>query len=151
MKKLWLAVAVLLLLPTAHLIAQEWSAAQKEIWKLEEESMATFEKGDVEKGLSYIHPDYRGLNHGTPVPIDKSMFRKLFEYMVKNYKVTYYTMQPTAILVVGNTAVADYIMTMSSKSLDGKEEQSQTAWTDVFVKQGDKWLIIADNGNELKK
>jgi ketosteroid isomerase-like protein len=151
MKQLCLAIAVLLLFPSAFLIAQEWSAAQKEIWKLEEESMATFEKGDIEKGLSYIHADYRGLNHGSPVPIDKAAFRKMFEYMVKNFKITYYTLQPTAIVVSGNTAVAHYILTMSSKSLDGKEAESQTAWTDVFVKQGDKWLIIADNGNELKK
>jgi len=43
-----------------YLIAQEWSAAQKEIWKVEEETMAALEKGDVEKLMSYIHADYRG-------------------------------------------------------------------------------------------
>jgi ketosteroid isomerase-like protein len=151
MKKLCLAIAVLLLLPSAYLVAQEWSAAQKEIWKVEEETMAAFEKGDVEKLMSYIHPDYRGSGHGSPIPVDKSTARKQVELMTKTYKITYYSMQPTAIQVFGNTAIAHYILTMSTKSLDGKEAQTQTAWTDVFVKQGDKWLVVADNGYELKK
>lgn len=151
MKKLCLAIAVLLLLPSSYLIAQEWSAAQKEIWKVEEETMAAFDKGDVEKLMSYIHPEYRGSGHGSPLPIDKGIARKQVEQMMKTYKVTYYSMQPTAIQVFGNTAIAHYILTMSTKSLDGKEAEVQTAWTDVFVKQGDKWLVVADNANELKK
>jgi ketosteroid isomerase-like protein len=60
-------------------------------------------------------------------------------------------MQPTAIQVFGNTAIVHYIVTMTMKPLEGKEETSQAAYTDIFVKQGDKWLIVADNGNELKR
>jgi ketosteroid isomerase-like protein len=60
-------------------------------------------------------------------------------------------MQQTAIQVFGNTAIVHYIVTMTMKPLEGKEETSQAAYTDIFVKQGDKWLIVADNGNELKR
>ena len=151
MKRLCLAIAVLLLLPSAYLIAQEWSAAQKEIWKVEEETMAAFQKGDVEQFMSYIHPDYRGSNHGSPVPIDKSILRKQIEQMTKTFKVVYSFAQPTAIQVFGNSAIVHYIVTTTMKSLDGKDVEFQTAYTDIFVKQGDKWLIVADNGYELKR
>jgi ketosteroid isomerase-like protein len=151
MKKLCLAIAALLLLPSAYLVAQEWSAAQKEVWKVEEETMAALEKGDVEKLMSYIHPDYRGSSHGSPIPIDKGILRTQLELMTKTYKVVYMFMQPTAIQVFGNTAIVHYIVTMTMKPLEGKEETSQAAYTDIFVKQGDKWLIVADNGNELKR
>ena len=151
MKRLCLAIAVLLLLPSAYLIAQEWSAAQKEIWKVEEETVADIEKGDVEKIMSYVHPDYRGSGHGSPLPIDKTIFRKQAEQMVKTYPARSMFLQPAAIQVFGNTAIVHYIATITLKSVDGKEATSQAAYTDVFVKQGDKWLIVADNGYELKK
>ena len=151
MKKVCLVVAVLLLLPSAYLIAQEWSAGQKEIWKVEGETVADIEKGDVEKLMSYVHQDYRGSGHGSPIPIDKTIFRKQVEQLVKTYSVRSLFLQPTAIQVFGNTAIVHYIATITLKSVDGKEATSQTAYTDVFVKQGDKWLIVADNGNELKR
>jgi ketosteroid isomerase-like protein len=151
MKKLCLVIAILLLLPSAYLIAQEWSAAQKEIWKVEEETVADIEKGDVEKLMSYVHQDYRGSGHGSPIPIDKTIFRKQVERLVKTYPARSLFLQPAAIQVFGNTAIVHYIATITLKSVDGKEATSQTAYTDVFVKQGDKWLIVADNGYELKK
>jgi ketosteroid isomerase-like protein len=151
MKRLFIAIVVLMLLPPACLIAQEWSAAQKQIWKVEEETMSAFEKGDFEKVMSYIHPEYRGSGHGSPIAIDKSILRKQFEQMIKTYKVVYVFMQPSAIQVFGNTAIVHYILTMTLKSLDGKETESQTAYTDIFVKQDDKWLVVADNGYELKR
>jgi len=151
MKKLCLPVAVLLLLPSAYVVSQEWSAVQKEIWKVEEETVSAFEKGDVERLMSYVHPDYRGSGHGSPVPIDKSILRKQVEQMTKIYKVEQMFMQPTAIQVFGNTAIVHYIVTITTKPLEGKEAASQTAYTDVFVKQGDKWLLVADNGYELKR
>jgi ketosteroid isomerase-like protein len=146
-----LAVFCCILLASAPLCAQEWSATQREIWKVSEERTAAFEKGDVEKLMSYIHPEYRGSGHGSPVAVDKSIIRKQFEQITKTYKVVYVFSQPTAIQVFGNTAIVHYIWTITLKSLDGKESELQTAWTDVFVKQGDKWLIVGDNGNELKR
>ena len=149
-----IALTVMLLLGIAGpvpLHAQEWSAAQKEIWRVEEETVAYIEKGDVEKIMSYIHQDYRGSGHGSPVPIDKTMFRKQAEQLVKTYPVRTLYLQPTAIQVFGNTAIVHYIATVTVKSVDGNEVTSQSAYTDVFVKQGEKWLIVADNGNELKR
>jgi len=101
--------------------------------------------------MSYVHQDYRGSGHGSPIPIDKTIFRKQVEQLVKTYSVRSLFLQPTAIQVFGNTAIVHYIATITLKSVDGKEATSQTAYTDVFVKQGDKWLIVADNGNELKR
>jgi ketosteroid isomerase-like protein len=151
MKKTRLLLSILMILPSAYLVAQEWSTAQKEIWKVEEESVADMEKGDVEKLMSYVHQDYRGSGHGSPIPIDKPLFRKQVEQLVKAYPVRSMFLQPTAIQVFGNTAIVHYIATITLKSVDGKEATIQTAYTDVLVKQGDKWLIVADNGNELKR
>jgi ketosteroid isomerase-like protein len=151
MKKLCLLLPILFLLPSAYLVAQEWSAAQKEIWKIEEETVTDVEKGDVEKLMSYIHQDYRGSGHGSPIPIDKTTFRKQVEQLIKTYPVRSLLLQPAVIQVFGNTAIVHYIATVSLKSVDGKEVASQTAYTDVFVKQGDKWLLVADNGYELKR
>src|SRR5512142_954367 len=101
MKRRYLILAFLLLMVSALLFAQEWTAAQKEVWGVEQKFSAALLRGDVEGFMSLMHPDYRGLNHGTSLPIDKATFRKGAEENVKNSKITFLSFQPLAVQVFG--------------------------------------------------
>lgn len=37
------------------------------------------------------------------------------------------------------------------KNAEGKEENVEGRWTDILMKQGDRWVLIGDHGGRIKK
>ncbi len=145
------AAAMCLLLLWATAWAHEWSAAQKEVWKTVEAYNAAFDKGDIETFMSYFHSDYRGWIYTAPVPSDRATVRKFVEYAMKSSKVLLSNLTPTEISIFGNVAIVHYFWTSVEKSADGKEETNSGRWTDVLMKQGDRWMLIGDHGGRTSR
>jgi ketosteroid isomerase-like protein len=151
MKKLCSAVAILLLLPSAYLFSQEWSAAQKEVWKNVEAYNALADAGNVEGFMAYFHNDYLGWNYRSALPMDKASLRKFIEYDFKTSKTILSDIKPVAISIFGNFAYVHYYYSVVYKDAEGKEKSESGRWTDILMKQGDKWVIIGDHGGRTSK
>ena len=151
MKKLCLIVAALLLLPSAYLYSQEWSAAQKEVWKNVEAYNAMADAGNVEGFMAYVHNDYLGWNYESALPNDKASIRKFVEYAFKTSKTVLTSIKPTAIGVFGNFAYVHYYYAVIYKDAEGKEKAESGRWTDILMKQGDKWVMIGDHGGRTSR
>jgi len=151
MKKLCLVVAVLLLSPSAYLFSQEWSAAQKEVWKNVEAYNALADAGNVEGFMAYVHNDYLGWNYQSALPNDKAAVRKFVEYEFKTSKTILTSIKPVAIGVFGNFAYVHYYYAVIYKDNEGKEKSESGRWTDILMKQGDKWVMIGDHGGRTSK
>ena len=61
--------------------------------------------------------------------------------MVNEVEVT-----PVGMGIHGDVAVVHYYFTYAYESPDGKRGSDRGRWTDVLVKQGDKWVLFADHG-----
>lgn len=146
-----LAVLVLVLLATTPLCAQEWSAAQKEVWKNVEAYWALDAAGNLEGFMSYFHDNYMGWDMNEPLPMDKAAVRKFIDHEYKTTKTLVYDIKPVAINVVGNVAIVDYYYTEIVKDAEGKEKSRSGRWADVVMKQGDKWVLIGDHGGRTSK
>ena len=146
-----IVVAVLLLFPTAHLFAQEWSAAQKEVWKNVEAYNALADAGNVEGFMAYVHNDYLGWSYSSALPMDKAAVRKFVEYEFKASKTVVSNIKPAGIGVFGNVAYVHYYWTAVYKDAEGKEKSASGRWTDILMKQGDKWVMIGDHGGRTSK
>ena len=151
MKKLCLAIAVLMLLPSYYLLSQEWSAAQKEVWKNVEAYNALADAGNVEGFMAYVHNDYLGWNYQSGLPMDKASMRKFVEYDFKTSKTILSNIKPAGIGVFGNFAYVHYYFTILYKDAEGKEKSSSGRWTDILMKQGDKWIMVGDHGGRTSK
>jgi ketosteroid isomerase-like protein len=152
MKKLCLAIAVLLLLPSACVFSQEWSAAQKDVWKSVEAYTALGVEKNLEGFLEYFHTDYCGWQYGDAMPTDKACVRKFLERTSwKTNKVLYHDIKPIAIKIHGDVAFVHYYYTMITKDVEGKEKSSSGRWTDILMKQGNKWVMIGDHGGQTSK
>jgi ketosteroid isomerase-like protein len=145
------AVLCFILLASVPLFAQEWSPAQKEIWKNVETYWALGAKNDLEGMLAYYHPDYRGWNYVSGLPSDKAAVKKFSEYDMKTSTVLVYDIRPAAIVVYGTSAFVDYYYFMIYKDAEGKEKSERGRWTDILIKQGDKWMMIGDHGGQTPK
>ncbi len=144
-------VAVVTLFVSAPVFAQEWSAAQKEVWKNVEAYWALDAAGNLEGFLSYFHNNYIGWDNQNALPSDKSAVKKFLDHSYKTQTTILYDIKPVAINVFGDFSVADYYYTWVYKDVEGKEKTESGRWTDILMKQGDKWVLIGDHGGKTSK
>ncbi len=77
--------------------------------------------------------------------------KKFAEHDMKTTTVLVYDIRPAAIVVYGTSAYVDYYYQMIYKDVEGKEKSERGRWTDILIKQGDKWLMIGDHGGQIQK
>ena len=133
------------------LLAQEWTAAQKEVWKNVEAYWAADAAGNTDGFLGYFHADYLGWDNGRAVPSGKDVARKFISQAHKTSKTVVYDVQPVGIKVHGNIAFAHYHYVQITKDEAGKEKETSGRWSDILMKQGDKWVLIGDHGGRTSK
>jgi ketosteroid isomerase-like protein len=148
-------VAVLLLLPVMYalpaLCAEQWTPEQKEVWTVEEKLWSLTKPTDLEEIMSMYHPDYRGWNYTSPLPGGKDRVRKWMDYMLNSGEMLIYDIRPVDIFVRGNFAFVHYFYRIITKDKKGEEKMEAGRWTDIFMKEGGKWLLIGDHGGETSK
>ncbi len=141
-----LFVTCLAMLVSTHLSAQEWSTEQKEVWKNVETYWDLARKGDIEGFLVYFHNDFSGWAYLSPLPHDRATRVKYIKFTIPKSASLFYDIQPLAIKIHGNVAIVHYSYTAVTKSGEEKEKTEQGRWTDILLKQGDKWVMIGDHG-----
>ncbi len=131
--------------------AQEWSPAQKEVWQNVEAYWKLAAAGNVDGFLSYFHDDYVGWENRQALPLTKAEVRTWIEHQFKTSTNVLYQIKPVAIVIHGDIAFADYYYTEVDRGADGKETTEAGTWTDILMKQGDRWVLIGDHGGKTSK
>ena len=140
-------IAVLCVLSACLLPAQSKSSgAEQDIMRIEQEMLAAVLKGDTGPserylGNSYVFtgPDGSSIGKAQSIEDLKSGSLKLQAASLDNSKVQVY----------GDTA----IVTFSSNdkgTYKGKDISGKTRWTDVFVKQKGRWMMVATHGSTVQ-
>jgi uncharacterized protein (TIGR02246 family) len=150
MKKLILVIISLFFLFNSGLIAKEWSAAEKEVVKAMEESYELWAKKDVEGFLSYVHDDYIGWHYESPVTQTKSSFINMVSHYFPKTKVIFWEMKPLDIQILDDIAIVHYYFYFLMTDEEGKENSSQSRYTDILMKTDEKWLLISDHGGDVE-
>lgn len=150
-KKIILTVTLILGLGLSSVFAQEWSPAQKEIWKNVNTYWDLMAKGDINGFLGYFHPDYVGWDNGDPAPTTFDESKKWIIYSYQGVKIPVVTLKPLAIKIYGDVAFVHYDYAMAKEYPDGKKSVESGNWTDILLKQGNKWVMIGDHGGAIKK
>jgi ketosteroid isomerase-like protein len=125
--------------------------AQKEVWKNVEACTALADAGNLEGFMAYFHNDYMGWNINNPLLRDKADTRKFVDHAFKTGKTSFTEIEPVAIGVFGNFAFADYYYVSLYKDVEGKGKSESGRWTDILMKQGEKWVMIGDHGGRTSK
>lgn len=141
-----LAVLCFTMLPSTVLFAQEWSAAQEEVWENVEAYWVLSTEEDLEGFLSYFHADYSGWFNLAALPSSKCSIRKWISHGMKTEDTLVYEINPVAIKIFGNVAVVHYYFTEAVKDAEGKQTTRSGRWTDILMKQDDRWVMIGDHG-----
>jgi len=136
----------LTLLTSVQLLGQEWSEKQKEVWKNVETYWGLDAKRDLEGFMSYCHDDYSSWFNLDALPSNKATVRKFVSYNFQTTQILVQEIKPVAIKIHGNIAIVHYYYSRVVKDAEGKEKNRNGRWTDILMKEGDKWVLIGDHG-----
>ncbi len=136
---------------TTHVHSQNLSKEQIEVWKVVESVWETVKKGNADEMATYFHEDYKGWEWGDQYPRTKKTASEYFHYFFPTSQIITFSLEPMAIIVRNDMAVIHYYYTTLSEGANGNVSEEKGRWTDIYVKEGGKWLMIADCGGEVKK
>ena len=149
-KKIILAALIWVLFTPLLAFSQEWSTAQKELWKIIETHWKALTEENQEKFLSNFHPNFKSFVNWRALPLDKENLGKWIEYMNKNTDISIYTIEPVAITVYDDVAIIQYYCDLSLAIPSGQQIRSSYRYTDILKKEKDKWLVIGAHKEEIK-
>jgi hypothetical protein len=144
MKKLFIAIALMIILGSLA-YGQKKMTVEQTIMKMEQEMTDAFIKGDVSvfdkytvENTTFTDPGGMLMNKAQLTAMFKSGDLKLESSKIDGMKVQMF----------GDTAVATYT-TMDKGMFKGRDISGQYRWTDVFVKMGSKWKLVASQGTPV--
>jgi hypothetical protein len=132
-----------------NISAQQWSAEQQEVWNTINAQWQADKDGKnwVDE---FVHNDCFGWNNSTPMPSNKANTTRWFKAYQSISKTLEYQITPAAIIVKDNFAIAHYYYVILNENYDKKIEREIGRWTDILIKEGDKWFFIAWQGGADK-
>lgn len=148
---LLVVLGAILLSAAPRLPAQEWSAAQKEVWSNVEAYWKLEAAGDLAGFMACFDEDYLGWEINDALPSTKAEVKRWVEHDLKTTKILVQQVNPIGIKLHGEVAFVHYYYSRLVKDSEGKEKQVKGRWTDILKKKGDKWLLIGDSGGRSSK
>ena len=121
--------------------SEEWSAAQKEVWKIQEAYWEARTKGDKEGFMKYYHKDCIVLSSNYSLPMNKAELRDRYSATIRSPKL-----KPLVINIFRNTAILQYIYSFGAFGQD--------FWgrlTTIWMKQNDRWQIIGGMSTDCER
>ena len=136
------------------LVKQEWSQLKKDVWQIVEAYSEASHQRDLEKYLSFWHPDFLGWHNGDSKPTNYNQRLKGLQYFFNTTISLEYKLEPKGIQIVANgkAAIVHYeLRNILQIKESGEKESGLSYWTDYLVKENGKWLLISDHGGNVKE
>jgi len=142
-------ICMLLLAPVA-LFAQEWSPAQKDVWKTVETMWELYAKGDVEGELAYADDEMALWVQNEPLPTGKAEFRKWTAFSAKSGRTLIQELKPVTIKVFPEFAFVHYYASnVYQEAPTATPEYGSLRITDIFRKKGDRWVWVGGHNSNV--
>ena len=131
----------------ASWIPEYWDKKQKEVWKNLENHWECLLTGKIDGFLSFIHPEFIGYGHESPLPVDKPWLEKWVGFWAKSTKIVICELRPINLKVHGDIAILQYcIFTIEQNQVD-QGKRVIRRYTMTWKKQADRWVVIASHNN----
>ena len=136
------ALLVVGLLSPARLTAQEWSQAQQEVIGALQEYTRISMAGDVEEIMSHFHTQFSAWDYAKAQPLSREEFQESIKYYFTNYRQTEFDVQPAAIQVHGNMAIAHLYYQEVFTDQAGVDIPMSGPWTAALLKEERGWVFL---------
>ncbi len=125
---------------------QEWSKEQQEVWNCLEDHWNLLINAKVDEFLEYIHPEFRGFGHESPLMVDKTWLSKWVRFWSETTKFPIHYISPISCGVFKEIAILQYYLFTIEKNVEGAG-RSVRRYTMTWMKAEGKWRVIASHNN----
>lgn len=131
--------------------AENWNAAQQEIWNLEQQQWKMDSAKDMSWMDTMVHDNLKYWSTGDAVPRDKASLKLWSRYSSEDSTTLVHELFPHSITITGNVAVVQYHYMAARENAKKERETATGQYTDVLIKENGKWLFIAWAGGDIPK
>jgi ketosteroid isomerase-like protein len=131
--------------------AQTWSPEQQEIWRLEEQQWRMAAAKDLSWIETMVHPNLNFWASDQPMPRGRASLARWARYDSTNSTVREQELFPISVTITGNVAVAQYRYQVASENYKKERETVTGRYTDVFIREGNRWLFTTWAGGDDPK
>ncbi len=128
--------------------AQTWTAEEQEIWRLEEQQWKMGAAKDASWIETMTHPRISVWQAEDPMPSGKASLVRWTRYADTNTTVLEQEIFPISVTITGDVAVAHYRYRTAFENYKKEREMVTGRYTDVFIKEGNRWLFITWTGGD---
>jgi ketosteroid isomerase-like protein len=137
---------VLFVLSACLLSAQNKSSAEQDITRIEKEMLAALLKGDTGPSSRYLADQYVFTG---PDGMTTGKAQNIADLKSGDLKLQSASLDDMKVQVYGDTAIVTYASN-DKGTYKGKDISGKTRWTDVFVKQNGRWMVVASHGSRVQ-
>ena len=128
-------------------IPQEWNETQKDVWKSLEDHWHCLIEGRIADFLKYIHPDFVGYGHESPIPVDRPWLEKWVGFWAKSTKIVICELRPVHLKIHDDIAILQYLIFTIEKSDVDQGKRVIRRYTMTWQKTADRWVVIGSHNN----
>lgn len=125
---------------------QNWDKNQNEVWECLEDHWDHLINGRVNEFLKYIHDDFLGFGHESPINIDKPWLNKWVGFWTKSTDILICELRPIDIKIHGDIAILQYFIFTIEKNAEGGKRVIRR-YTMTWKKLSDRWVVIGSHNN----
>jgi ketosteroid isomerase-like protein len=125
---------------------KNWSEEQQGVWKCLEDHWDHLINARVDEFLKYIHEDFLGFGHESPINIDRPWLEKWVGFWTKSTQIVICELRPIHIQIHGDIAIVQYFIFTIEKNSEGGKRVIRR-YTMTWKNMGGRWVVIASHNN----
>ena len=126
---------------------ENWNKDQNSVWKCVEDHWDHLISKRVKEFISYIHKDFIGFGHESPINIDRPWLEKWVGFWTKTTDILICELRPIDIKLHGDIAIVQYFIFTIEKNVEGGKRIIRR-YTMTWQRQSkDKWVVIGSQNN----
>ena len=123
-----------------------WNEEQNSVWKSIEDHWDHLIHARVEEFIKYIHSDFIGFGHESPINIDRPWLEKWVGFWTRSTKIVICELRPIDIKIHGDIAIVQYFIFTIEKNESGGKRVIRR-YTMTWKQQKEHWVTIGSHNN----
>ena len=133
-------------------VPEYWTDAHREVWRNLEDHWQALIEARVEDFLKFIHPDFIGYGHESPLPVDRPWLAKWVGMWAKSTKILICELRPIQMKLHGDDlAVFQYFIFTIEQRGEEKPKHVIRRYTMTWQKQPERWVVIGSHNNLMNE